>query len=184
MTELQAVEGTEYEPPPPKEPGTILFNAYVVSEEGEPLRYDYDVLDGDGGGAFWVSEGIGFEYFLRYYVEIPGPGVYLIRNLTVHYTRGDGWTTDDDEDYEFDAPLPVTLALLSEHEKSKRAVEALRPFAEAARTLSSRWKDHETGWQSALSRRLTVGQLKAANDAISTLPPPALSPETTEGGAA
>lgn len=44
---------------------------------------------------------------------------------------------------------------------------ALEPFAEAFRTLSSRWQDHEDNWQSALHRPLTVGQLRAANEALS-----------------
>jgi hypothetical protein len=44
---------------------------------------------------------------------------------------------------------------------------ALKPFAEAGATLSSRWEDHETHWQGALSYPISAGQLRAARQALS-----------------
>jgi hypothetical protein len=44
---------------------------------------------------------------------------------------------------------------------------ALKPFAEAGATLSSRWEDHETHWQDALSCGISAGQLRAARSAHS-----------------
>lgn len=49
---------------------------------------------------------------------------------------------------------------------ARRLEEALRPFAEAFHTLSSRWEAHETHWQDALHRPLTVGQLASAAEAL------------------
>jgi hypothetical protein len=43
----------------------------------------------------------------------------------------------------------------------------LKPFAEAGATLSSRWEDHETHWQGALSYPISAGQLRAARSALS-----------------
>jgi hypothetical protein len=44
---------------------------------------------------------------------------------------------------------------------------ALKPFAEAGATLSSRWEDYETHWQGALSYQISAGQLRAARSALS-----------------
>jgi len=34
--------------------------------------------------------------------ELPD-GYYMIENANIHYTRGDGWTTDDDADLDFES---------------------------------------------------------------------------------
>ncbi|MGV3580031.1 hypothetical protein [Brevundimonas sp.] len=63
---------------------------------------------------------------------------------------------------------PATaLRLISE---VRAAREALKPFAEAAATLSSRWEDHEDHWQESLHRRLTVAHLRAARTATEVKP--------------
>lgn len=48
-----------------------------------------------------------------------------------------------------------------------RAREALKPFALAMATLSSRWLDYETSWQEALPRPITVRELRQARQALS-----------------
>lgn len=57
---------------------------------------------------------------------------------------------------------PVTLP--------RDLVDALQPFALAFRSLSSRWEDHEDHWQDALSKPITVGQLRAASEALTAAP--------------
>ena len=50
--------------------------------------------------------------------------------------------------------------------------EVTKPFAEAFRTLSSRWEDHEADWQDALHYPITVSDLRRASDVHSRLPLP------------
>jgi hypothetical protein len=38
----------------------------------------------------------------------PAPGLYVIENIRGEYTRGDGWETDDSEDWEYDPPRAPT----------------------------------------------------------------------------
>ncbi|GEM_PF-3163603 len=50
----------------------------------------------------------------------------------------------------------------------RAAVEALEPFARAARGLSSRWADHQTHWQGATSP-IAVEDLRRADQALAAL---------------
>lgn len=50
--------------------------------------------------------------------------------------------------------------------RAEKAEAALRPFADAAASLSDRWLDHETHWYQE-GRQITVGELRAARAALS-----------------
>lgn len=57
-------------------------------------------------------------------------------------------------------------ALAAQAVELERMRKALEPFALAGATLSSRWQDHETHWQGALSYEISAGQLRAARQAL------------------
>lgn len=49
------------------------------------------------------------EYMIEGMVECPkAAGWYVVEGVTGHYTRGDGWTTDDDMDYYYESMRPAT----------------------------------------------------------------------------
>ena len=59
--------------------------------------------------------------------------------------------------------LRLILSRLASQEETIRADgEALKPFALAMATLSSRWLDHETLWNTALPYPIAVRDLRAA----------------------
>ncbi|MER9496303.1 hypothetical protein NKI86_31565, partial [Mesorhizobium sp. M0320] len=58
-------------------------------------------LDYDGDtSVFWINEGTGFDYWLDGHFDLPGPGRYLISDVTGHYHRGDWGFTEDEEEWE------------------------------------------------------------------------------------
>lgn len=78
-----------------RDPGWILV---TVEPKTGTYAWDYDVLGYDcGSSVFWISEGMGFEYWFDLYADFPGPGTYLLTGISGEYFRGDGWETDDDE---------------------------------------------------------------------------------------
>lgn len=62
----------------------------------------------------------------------------------------------------------AAAALEAQQARIAELEEALSPFSKAFRTLSSRWEDADTVWQTALSRPISVGQLRAADQALSS----------------
>jgi hypothetical protein len=67
------------------------------------------------GCTFYIQEGMGLEYFVDTYgEEITGPGYWTFVGVHGVYYRGDGWTTDDDEDWYFDELRPSTPEEISE----------------------------------------------------------------------
>jgi hypothetical protein len=104
FVEIEAnYEGDEYDPPSYKEPGEILFRIHGLVDDwrGNP-EYDIEVFMFTGS-AFWMAEGCGIDYWLNTYLlcEDLQPGWYVMEGVIGHYYRGDGWTTDDDEEFEF-----------------------------------------------------------------------------------
>lgn len=86
-----------------KEDGWIEF--YVVAWMGD--RWELEVKE-YGGCAFWMQEGMGIDWWLN---ETFGefdlePGyTYKVQGLQVYFIKGDGWTTDDDEEWTFSEPI-------------------------------------------------------------------------------
>jgi hypothetical protein len=88
-----------------KTPGRILVR--ITPAQTRAYNWTYDVLDYDlDSSVFWIQEGIGFDYFLDL-CDFPPDGVWVIEDVTGSYTRGDGWSTDDDEDWYFSGPRPA-----------------------------------------------------------------------------
>lgn len=96
---LIAVEHTDDEPLPKySDPGRILFNVYLTPNE----KPEYEVLAYDGDAStVWLQEGVGCDYALAEYfnLNIELEGTYVLEGITGEYHRGDGYTTDDDEDW-------------------------------------------------------------------------------------
>jgi hypothetical protein len=89
-------------------PGRLVA---IVSPSTGAYRYDYDVPAYDDDSAvFWISEGEGFDYWLDQSPEIDEPGIYLFEGVTGDYIRGDGWTTDDDVDWNIRSVRKITIA--------------------------------------------------------------------------
>lgn len=107
--ELQPIEDEteqEFDYPSYKDEGRILFEVYHVYRcEDNPIRnkfYEIEVFDYDlDSSVFWLQEGMGVDYFLEeLYLEIEETGFYVLEDITGSYIRGDGWTIDDDEEWE------------------------------------------------------------------------------------
>lgn len=93
--ELTATEDeNDFEWPSLKENGWLVVD--VVEKDGklELREWDYD-----GGVVFWIQEGVGFDYYVFDIVGINEVGTWYIGDIEGHFTRGDGWTTDDNVDY-------------------------------------------------------------------------------------
>lgn len=113
MPELQiAVEegaDDDCQPPSYKTPGRILVR-YLGPNGGRVYRHELEVLDYDADSSvFWISEGVGFDHWLDD-CDFPEPGVYVVEGITGEYIRGDGWHTDDYEEWDFKGIRPATEA--------------------------------------------------------------------------
>lgn len=104
----------EWEPPSPSTPGDLIFATGMLTRDKwgrvdqiELLEWDYD------GAFFWINEGVGIDYFVAAAdhspVVLEEHAVYVCEGLTVRYIRGDGYTTDDDEDWEDYITRPATI---------------------------------------------------------------------------
>jgi len=82
-------------------------------------------------------------------------------NETANWLGYEGHTYEERQCREAAGALKSSASRIEELER------ALKPFAEAGATLSSRWEDHETHWQDALSCGISAGQLRAARSALS-----------------
>ena len=64
-------------------------------------------IDDYGGCAGGASEFIGLDWLIHYELGLDRAKfkegyTYTIKGLTAHFTRGDGWMTDDDVEYNFE----------------------------------------------------------------------------------
>jgi hypothetical protein len=121
MSELTVMETDEddFQLPSYRDPGRILVRYHGPGES--VYRHDCEVLDYDGS-VFWISEGVGFDFWLEQYVDFPEPGVYVIEGITGEYIRGDGWTTDDDEEWDY-----TSIRQATEEEVSTETLADLEP---------------------------------------------------------
>lgn len=107
-TELVPIETEDYQLPSIKSPGFILVHVLGPGETGV-YRFETKVLD-HSESTFWINEGVGFDYWFDEYIdnEFDTPGYYVIEGVRGHWIRGDGYSTDDDEDWEFASVRPAT----------------------------------------------------------------------------
>ena len=70
------------------------------------------VLDGadgiTGAASYEVAYGCGLNYLVEDLIECPGPGWWVLEDVTATFTRGDGWTIDDDINFECGELRPAT----------------------------------------------------------------------------
>lgn len=90
-----------------RDPGRVFFEIqHVYRCNSKPFswrRYEIEVIDHDGDSSvYWLNEGMGVEYWLQGLIDLDEPGFYVVEGVTGEYIRGDGWTTDDDEEWYFE----------------------------------------------------------------------------------
>ena len=110
--------------PDPKDPGMVIFEMHAPSPypNGYNPGWTAEHWYHEGGAADYEhGYGCGLEYhcqdaFLSTFPvgkddppDHPLEGVYVLEGMTLHFTRGDGWMTDDDCDVYFDSIRPATL---------------------------------------------------------------------------
>lgn len=86
--------------------GHIEF--FVIQNSGDTFEIEVEDYSGCAGG---MHESVGIDYYIKdcwcLNEDPENPlreGVYYtLHDLTVTWTRGDGWTTDDDVEYDFGA---------------------------------------------------------------------------------
>ena len=103
----------EIEYPSYSDPGRILVHVLSENKDQHFLdRFKVDVVAYEcGTSVFYVNEGMGIDYWINWYIdEFPGsiPGYYVIEGIRGAYHRGDGWSTDDDEEWEYESIRPAT----------------------------------------------------------------------------
>lgn len=93
------------------DPGSILVKILTILDNpGSYYRYELDVLDYDSGSSvFWLNEGMGIDYWLNDAIDFKKPGYYVIEHVTGYYHRGDGYSTDDDEEWDYKQVRRATL---------------------------------------------------------------------------
>ena len=66
--------------------------------------------DGITGAASYEQAYGGFlDYTIEGMIDCPKkPGFYVVQGITAYYHKGDGYTTDDDMDFYFEAVRPAT----------------------------------------------------------------------------
>ena len=88
-------------------PGRILVHVLGTGATGVYL-WEAEALDYDNDTAvFWINEGVGFDWFFDS-IDFPGEGYWVVQDVTVSWTRGDGWEIDDDEDHDWGEIRPAT----------------------------------------------------------------------------
>lgn len=106
---MEEIEDELYRPTPEEEkdywsgPGHIVF--FVEQNIEDVFEIEIDDASGCAGGA---NEMVGYEYLIKEMLDIDISTLkeghtYTIEGLNVVWTRGDGWTTDDDVDYYYSA---------------------------------------------------------------------------------
>ncbi len=87
--------------------GKILFRYEEATKE-----YDSNITVLEHTGCvIYIQQGIGIDYFLENYVdmdEITTSGLYVVDGIIGTYYKGDGWSTDDDEKWEYSEIRPAT----------------------------------------------------------------------------
>lgn len=82
-------------------PGSLTV--YVSQNHGDVFEFEEIEYTGCVGGAI---ETVGLDYLLTDMLslkkELKEGYTYTIHNITVVWTRGDGWMSDDDVDYYYD----------------------------------------------------------------------------------
>ncbi|OCP21949.1 MULTISPECIES: hypothetical protein [unclassified Ensifer] len=60
-----------------------------------------------GAAEYERCYGAGLDYTIQQIIDPPGEGWFVIVGMTGHYSRGDGWMTDDDMEFYHEAVRPA-----------------------------------------------------------------------------
>jgi hypothetical protein len=108
--QVELPEG-DFEPPSYSDPGWILVEIITTGLLKDGGWHDYELGEtATDGAAFWIVEEEGLEHWLDGHLrgEITDPGWYVIEDVIGTFSRGDGYSTDDDVDWEFASPRKAT----------------------------------------------------------------------------
>lgn len=85
-------------------PGHLEIYVSLNTGTGRDRTFEFEVID-YSGCVDWMQEGVGFDYWLTdmsgVVGELKAGCTYVFHDITVSFIRGDGWTIDDDEEWEF-----------------------------------------------------------------------------------
>lgn len=98
------LNGHEPKLPSYSDVGRVFFELIdVCRSPSERDKYTIEVIDFDGHSSiYWLNEGQGIEYWLQGWLDLDEPGFYVVEGITGQYIRGDGWMTDDDEEWDLE----------------------------------------------------------------------------------
>jgi len=94
--------------------GTLEFRVLSYDKTSKYCPYEIEYLDYCGcvGG---LDETLGIEHSINEGILDVGKlhigWTYKIHGITVHWTHGDGWTTDDDVDYYIEGDIYKSIVL-------------------------------------------------------------------------
>ena len=99
----------EYKPPGYGTKGWIIVEIVDVYKEGI-IKYSVEEWAVDQeASTYWISEGVGIEFWLEHCANFEfTPGWWVIEDVVGTYVKGDGWITDDDEEWEHGKIRPAT----------------------------------------------------------------------------
>lgn len=120
MTELTMIAS-------PSEPEKFDFNSpedvlikVVGPHDDDPTNFEWGnwsiesttIIRGvegiTGAASYEYSYGAGLDYTIEAITECPGEGWFVVEGITGHFTKGDGWMTDDDMDFYHNGVRPAT----------------------------------------------------------------------------
>lgn len=85
-------------------PGHLEIYVSLNTGQGADRVFEFEALDWSNC-VDWMQEGVGIGYWLTEMsgvVDLLTDGyTYIFHDIEVTFYRGDGWTTDDDEEWEF-----------------------------------------------------------------------------------
>jgi hypothetical protein len=96
------IEGyDDFVPPKYSDPGEVLIywnpRPYNIC-----WKADVVVLDCDpNSSVWWMMEGGGIEYWMRELLDLELEGYYVVSGIHGAYHKGDGYSTDDSEEWHF-----------------------------------------------------------------------------------
>lgn len=109
LADIEEIAKEHYKPPGYGTKGWVI--AEIVHVETEKcMKYSVEEWGYDAeASTFWIQEGVGIEYWLEHCVDFEfTPGWWVIEDVVGTYIKGDGWMTDDDEEWDYGNIRPAT----------------------------------------------------------------------------
>lgn len=113
MIDLSKIETIELQPIEDDYPEPVFDFSYpedvifylIVDEDYQSVDYIMIINDSDiiGAATYDHGYGCGLDYTIPQIIDDNLPeNVYVMEDMTGNYIRGDGWTTDDDMDFDYE----------------------------------------------------------------------------------